>query len=89
MTSKQSILKEFQTLSGVGKTIAQDLYDLDFRSLDQLKDQDPQELYERLCTHQGMQVDRCMLYVFRCIVYQVNTDKPDKKLLLWWQWKDR
>lgn len=87
MNSKQSILNEFQTLSGVGKATAQDLWDLDFRSLDELKNQDPQELYDRLCQLQATQLDRCVLYVFRCIVYQVNTNVPNKKLLLWWNWK--
>ncbi len=88
MNSKQSILKKFQTLSGVGKAAAQDLWDLGFRSLDKLKDQDPQELYDRLCELQRARLDRCVLYVFRCIVYQVNTDKPDKELLNWWSWKN-
>ncbi len=88
MNSKQITLKTFLTLSGVGKTIAQDLWNLGFRSLEELKDQDPEKLYIQLCEFQGMHVDRCMLYVFRCIVYQVNTNNPDKKLLLWWSWKD-
>lgn len=36
--------------------------------------------YER----QSVQVDRCMLYVFRCAVYYEH----DPELLKWWNWKD-
>jgi Pathogenicity locus len=88
MNNKSVILKQFQTLSGVGPAIAHDLWNLGFRSLDELKKTNPELLYERLCILQGTHVDRCMLYVFRCIQYQLSTDKHDKKLLLWWNWKD-
>ncbi|MBN2110405.1 MAG: pathogenicity locus, partial [Methanosarcinaceae archaeon] len=49
---------------------------------------DPEELYQQLCDYQGMHVDRCMLYVFRCAVYFVSVDKHDPEKLKWWNWKD-
>ena len=61
--TQQTILKELQTIPGVGKTIAIDLWNLGFRSVQALKGQDPEELYVRQCAQQGTQVDRCMLYV--------------------------
>ncbi|MBM9578257.1 helix-hairpin-helix domain-containing protein [Leptospira sp. 201903070] len=85
---KSDILKEFQTLPGVGKSIAMDFWNLGFRSLDEIKPQDPEKLYLRICELQGTQVDRCMLYVFRCVYYALNTKRPNSEKLKWWNWKD-
>ena len=85
---KIKILKEFQTIPGVGKSIAQDLWNLGIRSLDELKDKNPQQLYEQLCALHGCHVDRCMLYVFRCAVYFASPIEHDFELLKWWNWKD-
>lgn len=78
----------FLTIPGVGKTVARDLWNIGIESVDQLKRQDPQELYGRLCEYQGQRVDRCMLYVFRCAIYFVNTKEPNPRLCKWWNWKD-
>ena len=87
-TTKQVTLKEFQHIPGVGKSIANDLWDLGFRAISELKDQDPAELYLKLCSHQGTHIDRCMLYVFRCAVYYASHEEYDPELLKWWNWKD-
>ncbi|MEK7263531.1 MAG: helix-hairpin-helix domain-containing protein [Bacteroidota bacterium] len=84
----KDILKQFQQLPGVGKSIAVDLYELGFRSNSELMNENPEELYERFCRLKGMHIDRCMLYVLRCIVYYVSNKKHDPALLLWWNWKD-
>ena len=93
MTATASIrataLKEFRSIPGVGRTIAQDFWDLGLRHVADLKRQDPQKLYDRLCKLQGTHVDRCMLYVMRCAVYFASTAKPKPELLQWWNWKDR
>src|SRR5881398_3078912 len=86
--NQQATLKEFQQIPGVGKSIAKDLWDLGFRSVQELKDQDPEELYVRQCALEGTQVDRCMLYVFRCAVYYASNENHDPELLKWWNWKD-
>ena len=85
---KQSVLREFRQIPGVGKRIAEDLWNLDLRSVSDLKNQDPEDLYVRLCVLQGTHVDRCMLYVFRCAVYYASNDIYDSELLKWWNWKD-
>ena len=82
-------LKELQTLAGVGPKIAQKLYDIDIRSVKDLKGADPQALYEKLCLHLGVNVDRCVLYVFRCAVYQASAPNPEPELLNWWNWNDK
>jgi len=73
----------------VGPSVAADLWNLGFRSVDELRGEDAEALYERLCDLQGVRVDRCMLYVLRCAVYYASTPQPDPELLKWWNWKDR
>jgi hypothetical protein len=58
------------------------------RSVEELKDKDPEKLYRELCEKQGVQVDRCMLYVFRCAVYYASNKRHDPEMLKWWNWKD-
>jgi hypothetical protein len=84
---QQQILTEFKTIPGVGKSIAQDLWDLGFRSLDDLKGANPDQLYTNLCALKGVPVDRCMLYVFRCAIYFASEKNHDPELLKWWNWK--
>lgn len=85
---KRSVLNEFRQVPGVGKSIAEDLWDLGLRSVSDLKNQDAEDLYVRLGAFQGTHVDRCMLYVFRCAVYYASNDIQDPELLKWWNWKD-
>ncbi len=88
MTDKKAILQSFQEIPGVGKAIAQDLYNLGFRSISDLKGKDPEKLYKQLCDYQQADVDRCMLYVMRCAVYYASEKNHDPQLLKWWHWKD-
>ena len=85
-----SVRKELQTIPGVGKVIAQDLYELGFTSVDSLKNQDPERLYVLHNKRKGSVQDRCMLYVFRGAVYYANTlgKKQNPEKLKWWNWKD-
>jgi len=85
---KSKILRELQQIPGVGPSLANDLWCLGIRSLADLKNRNPQILYERLCTLEGKHVDRCVLYVFRCAVYFASHTKHDPRLLKWWHWKD-
>jgi hypothetical protein len=86
---RQTVLKDLRRLPGVGPSIAEDLYALGMRSVEDLRSQDPEHLYERHCQQKGMTVDRCVLYVFRCAVYVSRTARPRPDLTLWWNWKDR
>jgi Pathogenicity locus len=87
-TTQKAILKEFQTIPGIGKCIAMDLWNQGFRSVQELAGRDPEELYVRQCELQGTQVDRCLLYTFRCAVYFASNERHDPELLKWWKWKD-
>ncbi len=84
----KNVLKSLRIIPGVGKSIAEDLWNLGIRSVNDLKDKDPESLYQQLCDIQGQKLDRCMLYVFRCAVYFASNEKHDPELLKWWNWKD-
>ncbi|WP_288068185.1 helix-hairpin-helix domain-containing protein [Methanolobus sp.] len=84
----KTVTKELMIIPGVGKKIADDLWNLGIRGVSELKNRDPENLYQQLCDFQGMHVDRCMLYVFRCAVYFASNDEHDPELLKWWNWKD-
>jgi hypothetical protein len=86
--AKNDIIKQFQTIPGVGKSIAEDFWDMGFRSIANLKKKNPEKLYNDFCTLRGMKIDRCMLYVFRCAVYFASHTKHDREKLKWWNWKD-
>jgi len=88
MSHKKEILKNFQTIPGVGKSIAGDLWNMGFRNINQLKNKNPDRLYSDICNLYGTHVDKCMLYVFRCAVYFASNKKHDSELLKWWNWKD-
>ncbi|MBI5234947.1 MAG: pathogenicity locus [Deltaproteobacteria bacterium] len=87
--AKEESLRELRKAPGIGERMALDLYGLGVRSLDELKKQDPEKLYNGLCVKSGGHVDRCVLYVFRCAVYFARCKRHDPKLLKWWNWKDR
>ncbi|WP_319506231.1 helix-hairpin-helix domain-containing protein [uncultured Methanolobus sp.] len=84
----KTVIKELMQIPGVGKTIAYDLWNLGIRNIEDLKDRDPEELYQQLCDFQGMHMDRCMLYIFRCAVYFASNYEHDPDLLKWWNWRD-
>ncbi len=79
---------DLQRIPGVGPSIAQDLRDLGVERVEDLRDADPQLLYEQLCALRGASMDRCVLYVFRCAVYFATNHEHDPALLKWWNWKD-
>jgi hypothetical protein len=81
-------IADLMTIPGVGPKTAADLMDLGIRSVGDLRDRDPEEMYGALCARAGMKIDRCMLYVFRCAVYYASTKEHDPRLLKWWNWKD-
>ena len=85
---EHSSLNDLEQIPGVGKNIAQDMRNIGIHSVGQLKDQNPEKLYQKLCDFKASPVDRCMLYVLRCAVYYASNTKHDPWLLKWWNWKD-
>lgn len=88
-STKYEVLKGLQVIPGVGKSIAEDLYDLGIRQVSDLKGKNPERLYARMCTQLGTRIDPCLLYVYRCAVYFASHTRHKPDLLKWWNWKDR
>ena len=86
--NKSKCIKELKKIPGVGKVIANGLWDIGITSIEELKDENPENLYEKVCAFKGEKIDKCVLYVYRCAVYYASNDIHDSKLLKWWNWKD-
>ncbi len=87
--SKNESLKDLRRIPGVGKSIAEDIYSIGYRSVNELAGADPEKLYDSLNRLTGNVQDRCVLYVFRCAVYFATEKEYDPELLKWWNWKNR
>ncbi|WP_138429597.1 helix-hairpin-helix domain-containing protein [Fodinibius saliphilus] len=88
--NKEEAIKELSTIPGVGKSIANDLWNINIKSILDLKDRSPEKLYDLSNQKAGVVQDRCLLYVFRCAVYVANTPQwqQEEEKLKWWNWKD-
>jgi len=89
MPIKQSCSENLEQIPGVGEAAAQDMRSIGINSVSQLKNRDPENLYQKLCDFKADPVDRCMLYVLRCAVYYASSTEHDPELLKWWNWKDK
>ena len=89
MENKQEILSQLRQIPGVGKSIAEDLWELGIRSITDLQNKDPESLSQQMCVIQGQKIDRCVLYVFRCAVYYAANTTHNPELLKWWNWKEK
>jgi nucleotidyltransferase/DNA polymerase involved in DNA repair len=76
--TKQELIKELQTLPNIGKITAHKLYALGIKTPQDMKNANPEALYEQLQTQKGGTVDRCVLYQFR----------GAKLSKSWWKCKD-
>jgi hypothetical protein len=88
---KNNSIRELMEIPGVGKSIANDLWNIGIHKISDLKNEDPQILYDLSNKYAGVKQDRCLLYVFRCAVYYANTVKAEHnpEMLKWWNWKDK
>ena len=83
-------IKGLTVIPGVGKSIAQDLWNIGIKRVEDLKGKSPEQLYDASNKFAGVVQDKCLLYVFRCAVYyaQTSKDKLDTEKLKWWYWKN-
>ncbi len=80
-------MNDLREIPGIGRSLAADLKSLGYTEVQDLRGENPEEMYDRLQTQVGAHVDRCVLYNFRCAVYYAEGGRePDK--LKWWSWKD-
>lgn len=80
-------MADFQTLASVGPAAAQDLWDLGCRSLADIAQRDPVEMYHKLSRQVGSPLDPCVEDVFRCAIAQVRDPQLPLEQTNWWYWK--
>lgn len=73
---------ELTSLMNVGPRIAHDLHRLGVGSVEELRDRDADDLYDRLCELTGVRQDPCVLDTFRSAVDQANGE-PARP---WWEY---
>jgi hypothetical protein len=73
---------ELTSLMNVGPRIADDLHLLGIRSVEDLRHNEADDLYDRLCELTGRRQDPCVLDTFRSAVDQAN-GKPARP---WWEY---
>ena len=56
--------------------------------VDELRLEDAEAMFRRLCELRGEKIDRCVLYVFREAVYYAAHEEHEPEKLKWWNWKD-
>jgi hypothetical protein len=88
VADRAAAIKALTVIPGIGKSLAADLLQLGYTQVAQLKGEDPQKMYERLCILSGQRQDPCVLYTFRCAVYYASTPDPQPEKLKWWNWKE-
>ena len=82
-------MTDLTKIPGIGRKMAQHLIDAGYPDIESLKGQNPDEVYERDCISQGMQLCRCVLYCYRLAVHYADNGgqlPPDKQN--WNDWKD-
>jgi hypothetical protein len=87
-TNNKDILKALQVIPGVGPSIANDLYLLGIKKVEDLIGKDPEKMYKKSNKIAGAVQDICLLYVFRCAVYYASSKTHEKEKLNWWYWKN-
>jgi hypothetical protein len=87
--TREQAIKDLRRIPGIGISIANDLWNINIKSVDALKGKDPMKLYDHSNKYAGVVQDRCLIYVFRCAVYFAETpaEQREPEKLKWWNWK--
>ena len=81
-------MSDLRQVPGIGAKKEQELISLGYPDLASLKTADPDELYLRLCAEKGEQMDKCVLYAFRCAVAYARDPAPNPAEYRWWYFCD-
>ena len=78
--------RKLEDLEGIGPAMMEDFRLLAVRSVAQLSREDPDELYDRLCSLRKQRIDPCCLDTFRCAVEQARNPDLEPEKRKWWYW---
>lgn len=82
-------MSDLRLVPGIGAKKEKELMELGYDSLESLKNADPDDLYFRACVKNSGQLDKCVLYAFRCAVAFANDPAPDPAKYRWWFFCDK
>lgn len=82
-------MSDLRNVPGIGAKKEQELMALGYDSLASLKNADPDELYTQACLLQNEQLDKCVLYAFRCAVAYAKDPEPNPNHYRWWYFCDK
>jgi hypothetical protein len=78
--------RSLSDLVSIGPAMLRDFEMLNVRTVAQLAREEPQELYDRLCTLTGQCQDPCVLDVFHAAVAQSRDPELPPEKCQWWYW---
>src|SRR5438270_78783 len=78
--------RRLRDLRGVGKRMLEDFDRLGVKSVRQLKQEDAQKLYEKMCHLTKTRQDPCVLDVYRCAIEQARNPRLAEEKKDWWYW---
>jgi len=68
---KPEVMKSLQSLRNIGPATAEKLYSIGIRTPQQLRQSNPDKLYEKLKRRQGGKLDKCVLYQLQGAVLDI------------------
>ena len=78
--------RQLGDLISVGPAMLRDFEMLGIRSVEQLAEQDPRRMYERLGRKRGQRQDPCVLDTFCAAVAQARNSRLPAEQCEWWYW---
>ena len=87
--SSQPHTRRLQDLISVGPAMLRDFEMLGIRTVAQLAQANPREMYRRLCELSGQKQDICCLDVFQAAVAQARNPLLPAEKCAWWYWSQK
>ncbi len=88
-STKESKKTDLKTIPNIGEKTKQSLQKIGITCVEDLKGQDPEDLYLKDCIAKGFEEDKCQLYLFRMAIYYAEHTSHEEEKLKWWYWKDK
>lgn len=88
LKTNKTAIANLQCIPSIGPKVGEMLVEIGISKVSDLRNQNPDELYEQVCAFRGERMDRCVLYHFRCAIYFATNEHHKPELLKWWSWKD-
>ena len=78
--------RQLKDLRGIGRKMLEDFDQLGIASVRQLKIQNADRLYARMCELSGVRQDPCVLDTYRCAIEQARNPVLPAEQCDWWYW---